>query len=271
MDSLNELDISLDVDRIVNLAQITLYPVETAGAVQVLWTARSTLHVAPGSTRIIYGNFHDDNGERVGATGVVSPVASTDYTYEYNGVDVTAWGVLTVAATIEATRVKWTLTNTSGWATLDVDLLQIRGKPVRVYDPITLEKSDTTSQTAYEVRAQRLDLPMQSDLNLVQSYTEYVIGRFAEPIMVCDRLVIEDRAVIEGVNIFALDLMGKIAVTDYQTGLSAAAHWIRGVEYDIRAGGSFTTTFHLERADDRIYCILDKVGYCELDSVRVGF
>ena len=168
-DPLNALDVSLDVDRIVNLAQVTVYPVETAGAVQVIWTAQTTVHVAPGATRVIYGNFRDDNGERVGATGVVTPAASTDYIYEFNGVDVTSWGVLTVTATIEATRVKWTLENTSGWATLDVTTLQIRGKPVRVYDPISIEKADSTSQTAYEVRAQRLDLAMQSDLNFAQS------------------------------------------------------------------------------------------------------
>ncbi len=270
-DPLNALDVSLDVDRIVNLAQITIYPVETAGAVQVIWTAWDDLHIAPGTTRVIYGNFRDDNGERVGATGVVAPVSGTDYIYEYNGIDVTAWAVLTVTATIEATRVKWELENTSGWATLDVTTLQVRGKPTRVYDPISFEKVDSTSQTTYEVRAQRFDLAMQPDLNFAQSYTEYLIGRFAEPMLVASRIVIQDRPVIEGVNVFSLGLMDKVNVTDAETGLSGAGHWIRAVEYDILAGGNFTATFHLERADDRVYCFLDKAGYCELDSVRVGF
>lgn len=271
MDAVNALDVGLDVRRVVNLAQVTVYPVETAGALQVIWTARTVIHVAPASTRVIYGNFSDDNGQRCGATAVAAPVAGTDYVYEFNGIDVTTWGALTVTAVIEATRVKWTLENTSGWATLDVTTLHIRGKPIRVYDPVTIEKADSGSQAAYEVRAQRLDLAMQPDLNFAQSYTEYLTGRFATPLLVADRLVVRERDVMEGVNVFSLEIMDKIEVSDSQSGLKRADHWVRGVEYELRAGGSFAATFYLERADDRAYCFLDRTGFCELDSVRVGF
>jgi hypothetical protein len=271
MDAIDRLSVSVDVNRVINLAQVTVYPTETAGSVQVIWTARTILHIAPASTRIIYANYRDDNGERVGATDVQNLAPFTDYTYEYNGIDVTSWGVMTVTATIEATRVKLELENTSGWATLDVTLLQVRGKPIRVYDPITLEKADATSQTAYEVRAQRLDLPMQSDLALAQSYMEYLVGRFADPVLVADSFVIEDRPVVEDVNIFSLELFDKVDVSDDQSGMSSAGHWIRAVEYDLKPGSSFAATFHLERADDEVYCFLDVTGYCELDSVKVGF
>lgn len=272
MDPINALSVSLDVNRVINLAQVTLYPVETAGAVQVIWTAQTTITVPPGATRTIYGNFRDDNGERVGATEVVTPAASTDYIYTYHDIDVTASGKLTVTATIEATRVKWVLENTTTWADLELTTLQIRGKPIRVYDPITIEAEDSTSQTEYEVRAQRLDLAMQDNLELAQSYTEYLIGRFSEPILVGDSFVIQDRPVVEDVNVFSLDLFSKVLVSDDETGMRAAGHFVRAVEYDIGRGGTFTATFHLERADDSIYCFLDKTGYCELDTgVKVGF
>jgi hypothetical protein len=268
---LDQLDITLDVDRVINLAQVTVYPVETAGAPSVLWTARTQLHIPPGGERVIYAPFRDENGERIGAVDVITPVAGTDFVYEYNGVDVTALGVLTVTATIEATRVQWSLENTSGWATLDVTTLQIRGTPIRVYDPIAIEEADAASQNSYEIRAARLDLPMQPDPVFARAYAQYLVGRFKDPVLVAVRAVIRDRAVIANVNVFALELLDKVVISDPKTGADSLGHWIRGLDYDLTPGG-FTVTLHLERADDRLYCLLDKPGYSALDSgIRLGF
>jgi len=73
------------------------------------------------------------------------------------------------------------------------------------------------------------------------------------------------------VNLFSLGLMDKIVVSDPATGLSQAAHWMRAVEYELEPGG-YRVTLHLERADDRKYCLLDRAGYAELDTnARLGF
>jgi len=46
----------------------------------------------------------------------------------------------------------------------------VRGKPIRVYDPITLDVGDASSQADFEERALALDLPMQPDPVFVQAY-----------------------------------------------------------------------------------------------------
>jgi hypothetical protein len=83
--------------------------------------------------------------------------------------------------------------------------------------------------------------------------------------------VIQGRDIIGNVNVFALDLMDKVIVNDPASGAAMLQHWIRGVEYDITTT-SFTVSLALERADDRQYWLLGRVGYGHLDqTARLGF
>ncbi|MCD4686110.1 MAG: hypothetical protein K8S97_09260 [Anaerolineae bacterium] len=271
---LNDLTIRLDMTQLVNLVQITVYPVETTGSLAVLWTARTVLRIAPGQTRVIYAPFRDDNGDRVAAVDVPNLVASTDYTVndqsDGNGFDYTTSSHFDISMTVEATRAKITLQNTAT-GPLYVTTLQVRGKPIRTYDPITIEIEDTTSQTTYEKRTRSLDLTMQSDPVFAQAYGEYLIGRFAAPVLRAERVRIVGVAVLGTVNVFSLDLMDKVIINDPHTGADALAHWISAIEYDLQ-GSTFSVTLHLERAGERAYWLLGKEDYGELDTAtRLGF
>jgi len=271
---LDGLEVSLGIEQVINRAQVTVYPTETLGAVQALWVAQTVLRLPPNTTRIVYAPFRDDNGERVGAEGVVTPAATTDYrVFEFGdgtGVEYTSDPAFSIDTTIEATRAKFTLGNTAT-GSLYMTLLQIRGKPIRVWDPITLQEEDATSQAAYGKRAATLDLAMQADEVFGVSYAEYLLGRFKDPFVWADKALIQGRAEIGNVNLFSLDLLDKVVISDEHTGLSSAQHWIRAVEYDLRPK-TFAVTLHLERADDRLYWLLGKSGYSELGSTtRLGF
>ena len=271
---LEDLTVVLDVTSVTNLAQVTVYPVETVGSVQVLWTARTVLRLAPGQTRVVYAPFRDENGERVGAVDVVTPVANTDYTVsefsDGSGVDYTTAPSFSISVDVEATRARITLGNTAIGA-LYMTLLQVRGKPLRTYDPVTVEESDAGSQAAYDTRALALDLPMQADPVFALSYAQYLIGRFKAPALSADRLTVRDRDVINTVNVFSLDLLDKVVVHETATGASGLQHWIRAIACDLSPGG-FTVALHLERADDRQYWLLGTAGYGALDSqTRLGF
>jgi hypothetical protein len=77
--------------------------------------------------------------------------------------------------------------------------------------------------------------------------------------------------VIGSTNVFSLDLMDKVIVSDSESGASSLQHWIRGVEYELSANG-FLAVLYLERADERRYWLLGKTGYGELGSAsRLGF
>ncbi len=267
------LGIGISVATVVNLAQVTVYPVETVGSLADLWKARTVLKVEPGQTRIVMGLFRDANGERVGAVGVVAPVATTDYLVNDDpggtGFNYTSSPSFSLSTTIEATRAIFTLVN-SATGPLYVTLLKIRGKPIRVWDSITVEESDSTSQAAYEVRAVSLDLPMQADEVLAQSYAEYLMTRFKDPFLAADGAVIREES-LGGVDVFSLGLMNKILVNEPESGAENLQHWIRGVEYDL-AAQNFSVTLHLERADDRQYWQLGRLGFGELGTAtRLGF
>jgi hypothetical protein len=273
-DPVDQMTIKLAVPSVINLAQVTVYPVETVGTLMTLWQARSVLRIAPGQTRIVIAPFRDENGERVAAVEVVEPVAATDYTVNDqpngSGFDYTSDPAFSLETSIEATRAIFTIENTAT-GPLFVTLLKIRGKPIRVWDPITVEESDSSSQATYEVRAAVLDLPMQADEVFAQSYADYLVGRFKDPFLAVDRVVVRSRETVGNVNVFSLELMDKIVVNEGQSGADMLQHWIRGVEYEI-TGQVFEVTLYLERADDRQYWLLDEPGYGGLGTgTRLGF
>ncbi len=274
MSDLTDLSVRMSTATIINLAQVTVYPVETVSSVMTLWQARSVMKLAPGQTRVVIALFRDENGERVGAVDVVEPVATTDYTVNDDpsggGFDYTSSPSFSLTTTIEATRAILTLENTA-MGPLYVTSLKIRGKAIRVWDPIMVEEGDSTSQTAYEVRAAVLDLPMQADEVFAQSYAEYLVRRFKDPFLALDQVVIRSQEMVGNVNVFSLEMMNKVVINENQSGADMLQHWIRGVEYDI-TGQTFEVRLYLERADDRQYWQLGRLGYGELGTAaRLGF
>jgi hypothetical protein len=269
---LDVLEVALDAADVINHAQVTVYPVETVGSLHVLWTAQTVLRVAPGQTRTLYAPFRDESGERVAALDVIAPVAGDDYAVSDRpdglGFDYTGSPHFTLSAAIEATRAALTLTNTA-IGPLYVTRLQVRGRPIRTYDPITLLASDSGSQAHYGRRAIALDLSMQADPVFGQAYAEYLVGRYKTPALSATRLCIRDRARLGAADVLGVGLMDKVIVGDPASGL-AAAHWVRAIAYELAQDG-FSVTLYLERADDRRYGLLDRVGYAELGSnTRLG-
>ncbi|HEX3050865.1 MAG TPA: hypothetical protein VHP83_09445 [Aggregatilineaceae bacterium] len=271
--ALSDLKFSLDINRVTNLVQVKIYPVETVGAETELWRATTTLRLAPMQQRVIHALFHDSDGERCGAVDVVAPVPTTDYLVNDapngSGYNYTTDPAFSIATETEATRLKITLTN-NAIGPLYVTLLRVRGQPVRAYDPITIERSDSTSQAVYEKRARLYDLPMQSDLNFGELLADFLLGRSKNPALAAESLTVQNRDTLSGVNFFSLNLLDKIVITDPQTGASALAHWLRAIDYDLSTQG-YTVTLHLERCDEKTYWLLGQSTYSELNTTtRLG-
>lgn len=270
--STDHIDIALGIEQVVNRAQITIYPVQTVGAAQVIWTARTVLRLAPGQTRVIHALFHDENGERTGAQDVIAPAAHTDYRVndraDGTGFDYTISLAFALSTVIEATQAEITLSN-SALGPLYVTLLQVRGKPIRVFDPITVESEDAASP--YGTRALVLDLPLQGDDTFAQSYADYIVGRFKDPVLAAASITFRNRDTINDVPLFSLGLLDRVMLSDAHTGLRQVAHRIHAVEYDLTPGAT-QITLHLERAAGLGGWLLGKTGYSEMDAAtRLGF
>jgi len=273
-DPVKALDVDLDVARVVNQVQVTVFPVETLLTTQVLWQAQAVLRLAPGETRTIYGLYRDPNGERCGALDVVDPVAATDYTVnerrDGSGPDYTTDPAFALTTVHEATRTAFTLSN-SATGPLFVTKLQVRGRPLVAHDPITVQHEDTSSQAAYEVRARALRLPMQADPDLALNYGQYLVGRYAQPVLAARRLTVKNLAAVGGVDPLSLEIMSKVSISEPQSGLANARHWVTGLEYEVSASG-WEMTAHLERADESQYWLLGRTGWSELGTAtRLGF
>ena len=266
-----QMSASLAGDELVNAVQVTVYPAETVGVLQDIWQARTTLKVSPGQERVVAALFRDENGERCGAVDVVDPAATTDYTVEDpDGNDFTSSSDFDISFETEATRMLITLGNTYT-RPLFVTLLKVRGKPIRVWDPVVIEKEDSTSQSAYFKRARVFDLAMQSDPTFAESLAEYVLDRHADPALAVQRVMFHDLDTLNDVDLWSLALFDLVLVSDVQTGLDLVKHWIRAVQY-LLYGGRSVITLHLERADQRQYWLLEVMGFGELGETTVlGF
>ncbi len=268
---LDGLRMAMGIDPVINQAQVTVYPVETLGALQIVWAAQTVLRLAPGETRTIFGLFRDTTGVRVGAVNVPPLVPGTDYQLwthaDATGYDLTTDPGVTLTAQAEATRVQIALVNATTHV-LYVTRLQVWGQPIVTYDPITLAAANGDSLDAYEIRARALDLPMQPDPVFGLALAQYLVGRFGDAALNADRIDVRDRVRIGTASVFAVEIMDKVVIDDPQSGMASAAHWVRAVAYDIDRAG-FAATFFLERADERTYCLLDAADYARLDDSAV--
>lgn len=266
--ALDGLAVRLDIASVINRAQVTVYPLEEVDTEAEIWRARTVLRLPPGETRIIYANFRDEHGARCGAVDVVAPVATTDYTVndrpDGSGFDYTQAASFSISATTEATRMQIALTN-DAIGPLYVTLLRVRGKPIITYDPITLEAADSASQSAYQVRARALDLPLQADPTFAETMAGYLVQRHKAPALTASQVTCHNRETLRGTNVFAFDLMDQVVVSDPASGASGLLHWIRALDYDL-GPASFRAVFHLERADDTRYWLLGQPNYGELGS-----
>lgn len=111
--------------------------------------------------------------ESVPCTGMVWPVATTDYTAntaaDGSGSDRTS--VLQVVPYFFAEIARIEITNT-GADTLYVTKLQIRGNPLSADEAVTFEKTDATSIATYHERELRMDGLFQQDLNQGDSFAD---------------------------------------------------------------------------------------------------
>lgn len=270
----DRLEMALDVAQVINAVQVVTYPVDTVGVQSVLWSASGILRLAPGETREIWAPFRDERGERCAAVEVVPPVPVTDYRVtefrDASGYDYTTDGAFSLSVTIEATRARLTLRNTAIGA-LYVQYLRIRGKPVIEHAPVIGQAADAGSQAIYQPRATVIDLPMQADAAFGQGLAEYTVRRRAEPVAAVRRVEFRDRDVVMGANLYGLELMDQVRITDPARGLFGAHHRIHAIEYEVTPMGQRVALW-LERCDDRTYWRLGHASAGVLGrGTRLGF
>jgi len=187
-----------------------------------------------------------------------------------SGVDYTTEISFGLAFSLEATRAKLTFSNAATGA-LYVQFFKIRGKAVIEYAPVVASAHYAASEIDYGRRERVFDLGLCADGLYAQDLAQYQVTRFGTAWVGATRAVFRDQDEVSGVNLYGVELMDMVSVTDADSGLSGGEHRVIAIEYK---SGSVdrSVVFHLERADEVAFFMLDRVGRSDLDGdARLGY
>ncbi len=154
----------------------------TLASVGDVWKERDVLTLQVGETRVVWTAWADASGNYAPATGLINPVATTDYTAnaaaDGSGADLTAsLGVTMVAYSSNA---QLTLVNNAG-VVMYVTLLKVRGQLVQLLDSQAARAEDTASIELNGMRQFDRDLRWQQSTLTAQSMATWAVGFLKDP------------------------------------------------------------------------------------------
>tara|TARA_Y100000310_G_scaffold233219_1_gene236073 strand:+ start:431 stop:1918 length:1488 start_codon:yes stop_codon:yes gene_type:complete len=145
-------------------------------SVSELWRLSETPSIPAGETRTWVAEFSNFS------TNLVTPVATTDYTANTEsgggGTDLT--GDITLTFTELAQSANLQLANGAAVPAY-ITLLKVRGDEYTAGDLTARTADNSTSQTAYNVRAKTLDGQFLNDIEQAQDFADFVLARFKDP------------------------------------------------------------------------------------------
>jgi hypothetical protein len=187
---------------------------------------------------------------RVGGTDMIWPVPGFDYTFAANsGADLI--GGLWISATFGADSAQVSLANLHPSLDGTLTLLQLRGRGLYTYQPVTVESGDPLGDNPLT-----FEMPYQGDSTLAKAVADGIASRFKNPAPT-DPTVTFCASVSDSLMLAALtsDISTCLVVAETVNG--TLPFWINGVEMRVVAGGLLWVTWHLAPADLTSYWRLD--------------
>lgn len=183
-DEIEQLDSSREIFNRFDAA-VQLFEVQ---ALATLWTlAGEVPSIDPGASRVFWAKYPtpDAPTQADHVDAWTTPVAATDYVAnsasDGSGTNLTA--SVAVSVSKFARSMKITLTN-NATVVAYITTLQARGTPVYKRDPVGVFAEDTTSQTKYGKRTYPLPGKWYPTTFKAQSYVEYAVSRYKDPLPV---------------------------------------------------------------------------------------
>jgi hypothetical protein len=161
-------------------AVVTRYT--TAENAEVLWTLDDSPVLAPGESVTFWAEYPNTNKDSSTGAYVASwetPVVGTDITQ--TGVDNSD---ISVSASKFSNNMKIVITNNNAVSTATLTLVQALGVKVTKNTPVGITSEDVTSQDNYGKRTYPLPAPWLQSVNVGRDYTNYIVGRYKNPVPV---------------------------------------------------------------------------------------
>jgi hypothetical protein len=278
--TMSDMDVEHKTGNIYNKIRCTVYPVDRDVVVSVLGSISEEFSMEPGEVKTLYIPYRDEGSERR-----ISGILSLDPTYGYapitantdyrmsskpndGGNDLNA--NLSIVAVAGANNLMATVTNSAAVKGY-VNLLQIRGFAVRMFDNIDSISSDTTSITAYGERTISYSMPYQNQTAVGQAFADELLRRHKDA-----------KTHIQSVSFYAnrnstlmgyaltLGIGARVTITETATGVDTQ-FFVNGYNYELQAGNVLNVTWNLERnySSGVAYWILGDTTYGILGSTTV--
>lgn len=278
--------IDLEVERaaaeVRTIAQVTVYPRAVGTVLEVLYSMDledPVSAIEPGATVTIRVPYTDpeERGQRVGGTGLVLPVAATDYAaVDAGGSGVSLTASLSVAFVGEAGANSSLLAITNGHGSLTAALtaFQLRGYAVRSYSSVTCEETDEGARQQYGDSVLKVDQPFQDEVTAGYGAARYLLAAYGVERTVARRGVLRAGpgspadVLTAAISIEPGDL---IEITESVTGLAAAHYFVNGVRGRLLPGNVIETELILAPREGTGW-VLGVAGYSELgETTRLGY
>jgi hypothetical protein len=236
--------------NIINSMKITAYPKEVdSAATTVLFTLNQPIMLTSGETQEFTARYTDPSGggRRVNGMNMVTPVITTDYLFNTleNGTGSNISTSLDVVATFGAESVTYILTNNHtgiGYVTH----LQIRGKGIYNYNPISYTAENNDSQLEYGVFSRSVNQPYQVTLGRATSAADAIVEREKQPRTVLNTVHFTPNTSDQLMRAFLnIDIGDVVAIAEDQTGIDGQ-YWINGVEFSILDGKVIKCRWHVK-------------------------
>jgi len=242
--SMRELTVNQKQDIIYNTIRGVGYPTQIGTTDEVLWKSRTEIPLTASQNLIVTARFIDPTGggNRVAlypGTGV-GPAANPDVDFKMSSVagdggnDQNA--NLTIAVTWYGNTAAISLTNAAG-ATRYVNLLQLRGHIIRLYDAAESVKTDDASKLIYGDRTLAIAFPYRSEVWWLGSLVTNLLAQYKDP-----RSQIDNLEFIANANdtlmtaAMACDVGSKITLSETVTGFSADDYIVSSYDLILEPG-----------------------------------
>lgn len=262
---------AVDDSLIVNKAVLTITPrVIGASFVQLAQlTAPVPIPPTPAGqpgTSVTMTFIDPATSKTCGGANVYPPI----YTINGGGIDYTLQTTLVYLASVQvlASNAIYTFVNNTN-QTLYLTTLTVSGNTVTSYNQIQEIVSDSASMARYQEQSFERALPYGADAGFALTLAQYFINRFKDPFQEVDSLQIDNKSVLNGVDLLGLELLDIVQVSDVQLGVSSQLYAIVGFDYTFdRDAPDYLASMkiYLERMDDSTYWVLADATYGQLGN-----
>lgn len=266
---ITQLKGSRKIDNLYNIIKAISYPREEGASNEVLWTYQTTLQINANSTETIIARYvdPDQKGIRIAGKSLVDLVAGTDYKFgstEGGGND-DKQADLTVTETFGSNSAKLALQNTSG-ATGYVNLLQIRGIAIRIFEPITTISENSVSQTSYGEREFTMPLPYQDNHLVSKDFADSILADNKDPRQLITNLAVKEKDGLSSRAASHIEPGDRITLSETVLGIDAEDFFVHGINLRLQVPKTIEASWSIVVASAAQSWLLGKTNFTELGT-----